>query len=72
MKIRQPQGNEDSNKIRCQRCGFWCDTARDKTGSGSGIRLVSITHTADTAPDNPTVIAGCPKCGTKNYLNWMR
>jgi len=48
------------------------DTARDKTGSGSGLRYDSIAHTAATAPDNSVVIAGCPFCGTKNYLNWQR
>ena len=69
MKTRIPSGNEDSNKTRCKRCGFLgVDTERDKTGGGSGIRLESITHTADTAPDNPVVISGCPFCGSRNYL----
>lgn len=73
MKTRNPTGNEDSNKVRCKRCGFFgVDKERDKTGSGSGIRYESVTHTASTAPDNPIVISGCPNCGTKNYLNWSR
>jgi len=72
-KTRTPTGNEDSNKVRCRRCGFTgVDKLRDKTGSGSGIRYESITHTAATAPDNPIVFAGCPECGTKAYLTWQR
>jgi hypothetical protein len=63
---------ESETKVRCKRCGFLCDTGRDKTGSGSGVTYVSITHTATTCPDDPMVIAGCPFCGTKNYLNWQR
>lgn len=73
MKSRQPHGNEDNNKVRCKRCGFLgVDKERDKTGSGSGIRYESITHTASTAPDDPVVIEGCPFCGTKAYLTWQQ
>jgi len=67
-----PTGNEDVNVFRCKRCGQWCDLVRDKTGPGEGIRYESITHTADTAPDNPIVTRGCPYCGTLNYQNWNR
>lgn len=73
MKNRQPQGNEDSNKVRCKRCGFLgVDKERDKTGSGSGIHYYPIAHTANTAPHNPVVTGGCPFCGTKAYLNWQQ
>ena len=69
MKTRNPQGNEDDDKTRCNYCGFLgVDKKRDKTGWGSGIRLVPIPHTASVAPDEPVVVAGCPFCGSKNYL----
>ena len=69
-KTRIPQGNEDTNFVRCSRCGFFCNTERDARGSGSGVRYEAITHTASTAPDNPIHVAGCPFCNTKNFLNW--
>ncbi len=88
MKSRQPQGNEDSNKTRCRRCGFLgVDKKRDKSGPGSGLRYEAIPHTAtfvrydiatnawvtaSSAPDDPIRIAGCGFCGTKNYENWAR
>ena len=72
MRQRTPSGNEDTTMKRCQRCGFPCDTSRDKTGPGSGVRFEAITHTATTAPDNPVVFSGCPLCGTRNYENWQR
>jgi hypothetical protein len=72
MRQRTPSGNEDATFKRCKKCGFPCDTSRDKTGSGSGIRYEAIIHTATTAPDNPVVTSGCPFCGTRNYLNWQR
>lgn len=72
-KTRNPSGNEDTDKVRCKRCGFrGVDKTRDKTGSGSGLRYDSITHTASTAPDNPVVVSGCPFCGTRSYENWSR
>jgi hypothetical protein len=72
MRTRNTTGNEDNNFFRCKRCGFPCDLSRDKTGPGSGLNYVEISHTTDTAPDDPQVIAGCPMCGTKNYKNWQQ
>lgn len=69
MKTRRPLGNEDTTHVKCKRCFFWCDTSRDSTtGSGDGI---SYTASAGT-PDLPSVSAGCPHCGTFNYLTWQR
>ncbi len=71
-RTRTPSGNEDTDFVRCKRCGFPCNTDRDKTGSGSGVRYEAITHTAATAPDDPVHVAGCGFCNTKNFLNWQR
>jgi len=71
-RTRTPSGTEDTTHVRCKRCGFQCDTDRDRTGQGSGVRYDAISHTATTAPDDPVHIAGCPFCNTKNYLNWQR
>jgi len=71
-RTRTPSGNEDTTFVRCKKCGFPCNTDRDKTGSGSGLSYVAVSHTADTCPDNPTKISGCAFCGTRNYLNWQR
>ncbi len=68
-RTRKAEGNED-NMVRCKRCGFPCDTTRDKTGSGSGLTYVAVTHSATACPDNPTVVSGCPQCGSRNYRNW--
>jgi len=70
-RTKIPSGNEDVNVFRCTRCGFLCDLSRDKTGPGSGLRYDSISHSSDTAPDDPVVVQGCPFCGTKNYQNWQ-
>ena len=70
-RTKTPTGNETTTKIRCKRCHFWCDTERDKTGSGSGVSLVSTTDAGRTFYD-PQVVAGCPNCGTKNYMNWQK
>ncbi len=64
---RTPSGNEDTTFVRCKRCKFPCNTERDRSGDGSGVRLEAITHTASTAPHNPVVFVGCPFCGTKAY-----
>jgi len=72
MRERNPSGNEDINFFRCKKCGFPCDLKRDKTGPGSGLRYDPITHSSDTAPDDPVVISGCPKCGTRNYRHYKR
>ena len=71
-KTNRPTGNEDTTFTRCRRCGFPCDTSRDKTGDGSGLTYVSVSHTATYCPDDPTVVAGCPQCGSKNFMNWQR
>jgi len=71
-KTRTPSGNEDTTFFRCTRCGFPCNTDRDKTGSGSGLTYVAVTHTQDQCPDDPVVVAGCPFCGTKAYKTWQR
>ncbi len=71
-RTNTPSGNEDTT-MRCKRCGFPAvDTQRDKTGSGSGLIYVAVTHTATSCPDNPTVIAGCPFCGCKAYKTWQK
>jgi hypothetical protein len=72
MRQRTPSGNEDATFKRCKRCGFPCNTDRDKTGPGSGLIYVAVTHTATACPDNPTVISGCPFCGSRNYENWQK
>ena len=75
MRTRKVTVNDEPEKVRCKRCGFMCDTSRDRTdGNGDGITYVPITHSADTAPHDPTVKKGqgCPFCGTYNYLTWKR
>ena len=70
---KNPSGNEDRNKTRCVRCGFWCDLSRDKIVSGTGIRNEAISHTASTAPDDPvTGYGGCPQCGAGDYTRRWR
>jgi hypothetical protein len=71
VRTRTPSGNED-NMVRCKRCGFPCDSERDKTGAGEGLTYVAVTHTASTCPDDPTVVSGCPFCGTRNYDKWAQ
>ena len=68
MRNRTPSGNEDVHFFRCVRCGFPCDMSRDKIVQGTGIRNTEVSHTADTAPDDPvTGYGGCPQCGQGDY-----
>lgn len=71
MKTRIPSGGEET-KVKCRRCGFLCDTSRDKTGAGSGLRYESVEYDGSTVAYKDIVVAGCPMCGTKNYKNWTR
>lgn len=68
---RIPTGNEDTTTFRCKRCGFLCNTDRDKTGSGSGITLSAITIAGKSLYD-PIVHSGCPNCGCRNYQDWQK
>jgi len=74
MRQRIPSGNEDVNKVRCKRCGFWCDLSRDSIVQGSGVSITTVTHTSADDPhvdegvgDSPTYTAGCPQCGKGDY-----
>ncbi len=71
-RTRTPSGNEDETFVRCRRCGVPLDTDRNKSGSGSGLTYVAVTHTQSQCPDDPTVVSGCWFCGTRNYLNWQK
>lgn len=70
-KTKIPHGNEDTTSFKCKRCGFTCNTDRDRTGSGSGISLTAITINGKSLYD-PIVSSGCPFCGTRNYKNWQK
>jgi len=70
-KTKIPSGNEDTTSFKCRRCGFVCNTERDKIGSGSGVSLDATTINGTSLYD-PTVVAGCPFCGSFNYKTWQR
>jgi len=49
---------EESNFVYCRQCGFVVDTDKCARGEGDGISI---------SDGDPTVSAGCPQCGSKNY-----
>jgi len=67
MKTRTPIGNEDSEFVRCVRCGFPCNLSRDKVKAGNGNVYFDYTHTQDQAPNDFRSTFGCPKCGRGEY-----
>ena len=74
-RTRTPSGNEDTTTFRCRRCGFPCNLDKDKTGPGSGVSLVYTTTVGNDGTwtgYDPTVVAGCIFCGSKNYKDWQR
>lgn len=66
--------------VKCKKCGFTMNRIRHPVGWGSGTTTVegdSIvpygvqiydTGIYDDLEDDPTVTAGCPFCGTFNYI----
>ena len=59
----------DDGYRRCKQCGHMCHLDRDTRSSDGARSGDGISHTADAGmvPDNPTVGAGCPFCGS---LRW--
>ena len=79
MPRNRPIGNEDWYKVKCKRCGFWCDLTRDSIVSGTGINIVPVTqgtaddpHVDEGTNDDPVVTAGCPQCGTGDYTRDLK
>lgn len=48
-KNRIPTGNEDVNFVRCKRCGFPCDSSRDKISPGNGKIYTAIPGSQRTS-----------------------
>ena len=48
----------EHNLVYCKQCGFIIDTEKIARGEGDGITITG---------GDPTVSAGCPHCGSKNY-----
>lgn len=73
----------ESGYVRCSKCGFLCNTSRDVSfpdGSKAGYGTLITTQEFDDTSvgfDNsrvsfdgdidPTVVGGCPFCGTYLY-----
>jgi len=68
------KGNE-SRWVRCRHCGFAVDTERHPRGEQGVENSISSTTSSYTHPitgetlyyGDPTVSAGCPLCGSRDY-----
>lgn len=68
-RTRIPSGNEDTDFVKCRRCGFPCKLSRDKIKPGNGKVFTTLTGVVSQTqyPDNWTVTYGCPQCGRGDY-----
>ncbi len=59
--------SDDGKFYTCWNCGFTVDSTKYAIGVGSGVISISYVDTDGVTKYKPSVISGCPMCGSKNY-----